>query len=255
MIFSGFIDRRPFAMFRQLFMTHFSLKNSAKSRNKSLDQKTKHLDETRRKFAIGVATEYDVLAAEVAVENGQPETIRTENLIRTSRERLRFLLGLSGQEVDVAGQLYTPIESVAQYEEALKQAYEKRPELAELRNRLGLYKELVTVAGAGNKPRLDLKATTGYRDVFLGNKDNEYDGKTWSVGLIATFPFFDGFRTKGKVAQAQSDVSSLKIEEAKTTGLHIAPDPGNSQRGKRGWRYRTGIGWYGFTGGKAPPDG
>jgi outer membrane protein TolC len=181
-----------------------------------LDQKTKHLDETRKKFAIGVATEYDVLAAEVAVENGQPETIRTENLIRTSRERLRFLLGLSGQEVDVAGQLYTPIESVAQYEEALKQAYEKRPELAELRNRLGLYKELVTVAGAGNKPRLDLKATTGYRDVFLGNKDNEYDGKTWSVGLIATFPFFDGFRTKGKVAQAQSDVSSLKIEEAKT---------------------------------------
>ena len=33
----------------------------------------------------------------------------------------------------------------------------------------------------------------------------------WSI----TFPFFDGFRTKGKVAQARSDVSSLKIDEAK----------------------------------------
>ena len=115
----------------------------------------------------------------------------------------------------LAGQLYTPIESVEQYEEALKKAYEKRPELAELRNRLGVYKELVAVAGAGNKPRLDLKATAGYKDLILGHKENEYDGKTWSVGLAITFPFFDGFRTKGKVAQARSDVSSLKIDEAK----------------------------------------
>jgi HAE1 family hydrophobic/amphiphilic exporter-1 len=104
---------------------------------------------------------------------------------------------------------------VEQYEGARKRAYEKRPELAELRNRLGLYTELVKVAGAGNKPRLDLKATAGYNDLILGHKDNEYDGKTWSVALAITFPFFDGFRTKGKVAQARSDVSSLKIDEAK----------------------------------------
>jgi outer membrane protein TolC len=190
-------------------------KEFSKIAQQSLEQRVKHLDETRRKFAVGVATEYDVLAAEVAVENARPEAIKTENQIRTSRERVRFLLGISEEEVDVAGRLYTPIESVAQYEEALKGAYEKRPELAELRNRLGLYKELVTVAGAGNKPRLDLKATAGYKDLFLGHKENEYEGKTWSVGLAITFPFFDGFRTKGKVAQAQSDVTSLKIDEAK----------------------------------------
>jgi outer membrane protein TolC len=190
-------------------------KEFSKIAQQSLEQKAKHLDETRRKFAVGVATEYDVLAAEVAVENAKPEAIKTENQIRTSRERVRFLLGISEEEVDVAGQLYTTVEPVEQHEEALKRAYEKRPELAELRNRLGLYKELVTVAGAGNKPRLDLKATTGYKDIFLGHKENEYEGKTWSVGLIVTIPFFDGFRTKGKVAQARSDVASLKIDEAK----------------------------------------
>ncbi len=181
----------------------------------SLEQRVKHLDETRRKFAVGVATEYDVLAAEVAVENAKPDAIKTENQIRTSRERVRFLLGVSDEEIDVTGQLYTPIEPVEQYEEALEKAYEKRPELAEVRNRLGLYKELVKVASAGNKPRVDLKATGGYKDLFLGRRDNEYEGKTWSVGLAITFPFFDGFRTRGKVAQAQSDVSSLKIDEAK----------------------------------------
>jgi outer membrane protein TolC len=190
-------------------------KEFSKIAQQSLEQRVKHLDETRRKFAVGVATEYDVLAAEVAVENAKPEAIKTENQIRTSRERVRLLLGISEEEVDVAGQLYTPIEAVEQYEEALKKAHEKRPELVELRNRLGVYKELVTVAGAGNKPRLDLKATAGYKDLFLGHKENEYEGKTWSVALVATIPFFDGFRTKGKVAQARSDVSSLKIDEAK----------------------------------------
>jgi len=188
-------------------------KDFSKIAQQSLEQRTKHLDEARRKFTVGVATEYDVLAAEVAVENAKPDVIRTENQIRTSRERVRFLLG-SEEEIDVTGKLYTPIEPVEHYEEALKKAYERRPELAELRNRLGLYKELVAVAGAGNKPRVDLKATTGYKDLFLGR--NNYDGKTWSVGLALTFPFFDGFRTQGKVAQAQSDVASLKIDEAKT---------------------------------------
>lgn len=190
-------------------------KEFSKIAQQSLEQKTKHLDETRRKFAVGIATEYDVLAAEVAVENAKPEAIKTENQIRTSREKVRFLLGISEEEVDVAGQLFTSIESVEQYEEARKRAYEKRPELAELRNRLGLYTELVKVAGAGNKPRLDLKATAGYKDLFLDHRENEYEGKTWSVGLIVTIPFFDGFRTKGKVAQARSDVASLKIDEAK----------------------------------------
>ena len=67
---------------------------------------------------------------------------------------------------------------------------------------------------AGNKPRLDLQAAGGYKELTLGH--NEFDNKTWSIGVALTFPFFDGLRTEGKVAQAKSDVSSLKIEEAKT---------------------------------------
>ncbi|HEX2966165.1 MAG TPA: TolC family protein [Syntrophorhabdaceae bacterium] len=178
----------------------------------TLGLKIRDLDQTQRKFNLGVATEYDMLAARVAVENAKPDTIRTENQIRTTRERVRFLLGIE-EEIDVAGRLDSAIEQPEKYEQAFENARKKRPELAELRNRLGLYSELVTVAAAGNKPRVDLKASTGYRDLHLGH--NDLDGKTWSVGLGLTFPFFDGFRTQGKVAQAKSDISSLKIDEAK----------------------------------------
>jgi len=43
----------------------------------NLEQKILHQDEARRKLAAGVATEYDLLAAEVGVENARPELIRT----------------------------------------------------------------------------------------------------------------------------------------------------------------------------------
>ena len=74
--------------------------------HQNLQQKTAHLDEARRKFTAGVATEYDVLAGEVAVENARPETIRTENLVRTTRDRVRYILGVP-EDIDVAGDLQT----------------------------------------------------------------------------------------------------------------------------------------------------
>lgn len=179
----------------------------------NLEQKLRHLDEARRKQAIGTATDYDVLAAGVAVENARPDVIRTENLIRSARERLSFLLAMEGGEVDVSGTLVSAVDPYPRYEEALASAWKNRPELSELRHRIGISKELVTVADAGDKPRLDLKAGYGWRDLDLG--DAEANGKTWSAGLFFSYPIFDGLRTRGKVAQARSEVASLRIDEAK----------------------------------------
>lgn len=39
--------------------------------------------------------------------------------------------------------------------------------------------------------------------------------KPLSAGVYLNFPIFDGFRTEGKVAQAQSTVNSLRIDEAR----------------------------------------
>jgi len=179
----------------------------------NLEQKLRHLNEARRKQAAGTATDYDVLAAEVAVENARPDVIRTENLIRTARERLKFLLAMEGGEVDAGGTLVSAVDPYPRYEEALASAWKNRPELSELRHRIGISKELVTVANAGDKPRLDLKAGYGWRDLDTGVA--EADGKTWSAGLFFSYPIFDGLRTRGKVAQANSEVASLRIDEAK----------------------------------------
>lgn len=187
---------------------------------KNQSQKQRHLDEARRKFSAGVATDYDVLAAEVAADNARPEVIRTENSIRTTRERLRFLLAFGAEEVDAAGSLeqtsaVRPIP--VSYEEALQLARNKRPELADLRLRIGIYDELITIANADDKPRLDLKGGAGWRWISLDDPGpkRDADGPAWNMGVYLTFPFFDGLKSSGRVVQARSDLKTKQIEEAK----------------------------------------
>lgn len=191
---------------------HLALENQA--------QKLRHLDEAKRKFGAGVATDYDVLASGVALENARPEVIRAENRIRVTRERLRFLLAPGVEEVDAAGALEGPPAEPpmpASYEEALLSARKRRPELADLHLRIGIYDELITIANADDKPRLDLKGGAGWRWASLDDSGpkREADGPAWNAGVYLTFPFFDGLKTSGRVAQARSDLRTKQIEEAK----------------------------------------
>ncbi len=178
----------------------------------NLEQKKRHLNEAQRKYAEGVATDYDVLAAGVAVDNARPEVIRTENQILTTRQQLRYLLALDN-DIDVSGALSAEITPHVSYDEAMAMAVKQRPELADLRHRQAMSEELVTIVAADNKPRLDLKGGYGWRQLEIGN--NRGDGQAWSAGVFLSFPFFDGFRTRGKVVQAESNVRSLKIDEEK----------------------------------------
>jgi HAE1 family hydrophobic/amphiphilic exporter-1 len=179
----------------------------------ALQQKTQHLDEARKRFAAGVATDYDVLAAEVAVKNAQPEVVRTGNLVRLGRDRLRFLLAIDDREVDVNGSLQVTPASRPGHEEALQTAKERRPELSRLRHTIGIDEELVRIAQADNKPRVDFRANYGLRYMDVGATSDS--GPEWMAGVYASWPLFDGFRTAGRVAQARSDVASLRIDELK----------------------------------------
>ncbi len=175
--------------------------------------KQRHLDEARRKFDAGLATDYDVLAAEVDLENARPAVIRAENAIQTTREQLRFLLGLEGQVVDVTGTLEAPVGAYPAYTPVLEIALQNRPEISELGHQANIAKELVKIYGAGDKPRVDFRGGAGWRGQTIG--EGQADGLAYSVGIYLTFPVFDGGRTKGKVLQARSDLETLRIEQAK----------------------------------------
>lgn len=177
-----------------------------------LTQKQRHLEESKKRFAAGVATDYDILAAEVAAENATPAVIRGENLVKLTRERLRFHLA-SDEEVDAAGSLDPALAATTPFADALNTALANRPELRDLGYQVGIYSELVTIASADNKPRLDLKGGAGWHQLEIDSARS--DGAAWDIGIHLTFPFFDGMRTAGKVTQAKSDLASKEIEKQK----------------------------------------
>ena len=138
--------------------------------------------------------------------------IRTRNRVSDARERLAFVLGIQGREVDVVGSLTSAAPTAAPaYAAALAAAIANRPELAELRKNRAMAEELVRISRAGDKPRLDLGADAGYRAIDMDGKTG--DGTAWSAGLQLTWPVFDGGRTKGAVQRTESDARSIGLEE------------------------------------------
>lgn len=188
---------------------------------RNLAMKSRRLDEARKRQAVGLATDYDVLVAEVAETNARPEVVRTDNLIRTRRDRLRLILGVE-QPIDTVGDLaVTPVAPPA-YEQALATARAQRPELRDLQHRIGIAGELVTIARSGDKPRLDLAGNYGWKD--LESDDSKLDGEKWDLGLKLTWPIFDGLKASGRVQQASSERASLLIDEQQlldTIGVEI----------------------------------
>lgn len=208
------------ATYREVSTTFFDIllaKELSRVAQENLLQKQRHLDEVRRKFASGVATDYDVLSAIVAVDNARPEVIRSENSIRALREKLCFLLVLDSRDLDVTGNLESVLLPPKPYEEALRIAVNSRPELADLRLRIGIYDELIRIAAADNKPRIDLRGGAGWHWLTVNNSglSTGSDGPAWNIGIFLSFPFFDGLKTVGRVTQATSDLRTRQIEQAK----------------------------------------
>jgi len=179
----------------------------------NLELKLRHAEEARRKNEAGTATDYDVLAAEVSAENARPELIRARNFVRLARDHLGFLLAVKEAPVDALGSLGCEIAPYPEYREALDRARQHRPELAEIEHRGKIAAELVRIANAGDKPRLDFQGAYGWKQIRL--EDLNSDGQAWQAGLFVTFPVFDGLRSRGRVAQARSDFTTLRIEEAR----------------------------------------
>jgi len=71
--------------------------------------------------------------------------------------------------------------------------------------------EIVKINGAYDRPRLDLQGGYGIKNVEVFDESSR--GKTWNLGLVLSFPFFDGLKTRAKVAEAKSDLRTTELAE------------------------------------------
>jgi HAE1 family hydrophobic/amphiphilic exporter-1 len=176
----------------------------------TLAQRQRHLGQARHRYDLGVATDYDVLSATVAVDNARPDVIHAANLVRTAYERLRLVLGEPELQAQVVGSLEVTIADPPKVETVIAEALEQRPDLKELAHRLAVYQQLVKIASADDKPRLDFRGGYGWKDLAAGPLEGR--GKNWNAGIFLDFHFFDGLATRGRVIQATSDLERQRID-------------------------------------------
>ncbi len=176
----------------------------------TLAQRERHLAEAKKKFDLGVATDYDVLSASVAVDNARPDVIHSANLVRTAMQRLRLVLGEPELDREVVGDLTIDLTEPPDVETVIAEALAKRPDLVELEHRIAVYEQLVKIARADDKPSFELRAGYGWMSLNAGALEG--NTRNWDAGIYMSFPFFDGMKARGRTAAAHSDLATQKIE-------------------------------------------
>lgn len=178
-----------------------------------LAQRQRQLDVAEKRFAAGVVNEFEVIRARVDVANAKPDLIRARNQVLQAEATLNNLLARDqGAPIEAVGELeYVPLGDLT-LDEVVRRAIAHRPELASLRVARDIAEKNVAIARAGDKPQVNLQAEYGYATQVFDHLNPSRE--RWSAAVVLQVPLFDGWRTRGQVAQATSRMRDVQIATA-----------------------------------------
>jgi outer membrane protein len=190
--------------------TYYALLQALKNRDVALEtvrQFQDHLDQAKGFFEVGVKPKFDVTKAEVDLSNAKLALIRSENTVRIARVNLNNAIGVpAAPEFTLENNLIYERYEI-RFEEALKQAYENRPDLRSLMLREASANQSIELAKTGNYPYVTGSASWGYG----GNEFPLGDG--WNVGAFLNVPVFSGFLVKNQISEAKANLDVVKSNE------------------------------------------
>ncbi|MEP6669673.1 MAG: TolC family protein [Chthoniobacter sp.] len=172
------------------------------------------LKDQQNRFEAGTVPRFNVLQAEVALANQQPQLISARNNYLISEYQLAKTLG-----IDPGPQGQTTYHAVGKLQvnerplglrNAIQMGIEHRPFLKVQRLTILIQKEQVKVALAGYKPQLNANGGYEVRNSSLtSHLDDTIDG--WFFGINGQWNIFDGLETYGKVKAARASLESAKV--------------------------------------------
>ena len=203
------------ASVRQQFYTVLLNRALISVQEESVTLLQSQLLDQKNRFDAGTVPRFNVLRAEVAVANAQPDLIRAKNNYRTSQLQLAKLVGVSWPTTTdlspfpINGRLtYNPQNFNLQ--EAIALAKERRAFLKVQRQSILTEVEQIKIALAGYQPSVSGNAGYQYRNDNSSNSLSDYvDG--WFFGISGNWNIFDGLATSGKVQQARARLESAKV--------------------------------------------
>jgi outer membrane protein len=166
----------------------------------------------KQKRQGGIASDFDVLRAEVELSNFQAELIQNKNGIDVAKANLMKLMGVSqDSDFELCDELaYVPSEVTM--EQAVEAAYRHRPDLLGKEFDIRLQKERLNIARSRYLPVI-----SGYYSNTWAKPDPhsmmEIEwGHAWQAGLQASLPIFDGFMREGEMVAQKARVKQAQVD-------------------------------------------
>jgi len=180
-----------------------------------------HLDNVRTKRKGGVASDFDVLRAEVELSNFEAELIQNKNTINVAKANLLKIMGVSqDSEVSLTDELVYVPEDISM-EQAVETAFNNRPDLLSGELDIKYQKEQLNIARSQYWP-----AVSGFYERSFSKPDPHNGtlidwGYIWNAGVSVSFPVFDGFAREGSVIQqkARFKQAQINLVDAEETTL------------------------------------
>jgi outer membrane protein len=181
----------------------------------TVKQFSAQLEVTRAFFEVGIVPKNDVLQGEVRLANAKQGLVRAENDVVLSKSYFNSLLRneieAPLQVIDILG--YSPFS--LRFEDSLKEALEKRPEIKTLNLKIEQAKEGVKIAKSGFFPTINLfgnYSRLSDEPLLVGG----YRGERWTIQGIATITLGDWGKTAYKVGE-----SKVKVTQAEDSKVQL----------------------------------
>lgn len=172
----------------------------------SLKNAEDNFENIKRLNSAGTLSDYDVLRAEVQVENLKPIVLQMENNYKLSLEALKVAIGLdANQNIDVVGEMeFDESYKIPTEAEVIEELIQNNPTLAILEKQVKLNDRNVSLEQAAYFPSLAGFGNYQYQTQANDFKFSDYNWvKTFVLGLQLQIPIFNGFKTQSRVNQAE----------------------------------------------------
>lgn len=186
----------------------------------SLKNAEDNFENIKRLNKAGTLSDYDVLRAEVQVENLKPTVLQMENNYKLSLEALKVAIGLdASEEIEVVGELnFEEPYQLPSEDEIINELIKTNPQLSILEQQVKLYEKMVSLEKSSYLPTLAGFGSYQYQTQANDFNFSEYRWvKTFVVGLQIQLPVFNGFKTQSRVSQAEISLSQAKEQKRNLT--------------------------------------
>ncbi|WP_414663315.1 TolC family protein [Horticoccus sp. 23ND18S-11] len=179
----------------------------------------KLLEENQARRTTGVATDLDVLSAEVGVATSRRGIIQAEQSVRDAEDRLLNLINVPNFDVRVGPVAFDDYKGgTPTFAASYKLAREYYPDTLSVEQAIKQLEIDLETARRNQLPDLDLLASLGYTaratnagyNQAISNLPNDH-GNNWSVALNYSMPW-GRHAEKARYRTAQTNISSRKVQ-------------------------------------------